>query len=120
MKILFYSTDYIQAEQLISIVGNNVENVDITVCRTFDHLDHTLRTVYTFSAVVLMVANKEELLELLTIRKMLVNNKIILILPEDSDYFIKKACKLHPRFLSELGQNFLEIADVLNKIACSN
>lgn len=117
MKLLFYSTDYKQAERLRTIIENKIDNVNMNICRNFDHLDHTLRTVYFFSAVVLMVTNKEELLELLTIQKMLERMKIILILPDDSDYFIKTACKLYPRFLTESGQNLMEIADVLNKIA---
>lgn len=119
MRILLYSTDYIQTEHLRSVIVNNVQDAEVMVCRTFDHLENTLRTVYSFSVVVLMVADKEELLELLTIQKMLEKAKIILTLPEESDYIIKLACKLYPRFLSRSGQDFMEIADVLNKMVCS-
>ena len=76
--------------------------------------------MYSFSAVVLMVANKEELLELLTIQKMFEDTKIIFVLPDSSETLIQSALKLYPRYITYIGQSFTALTEVLMKMRSSS
>ncbi len=116
MKILLYSTDFRQAEQFEKNITSTFENSDIVQCVTIKQVDSTLRAMFSFSAIILMVSCKEELLELLTIQRVLDKSRIIIILPDNSGDLIQFALKLYPRYLTDAGESTIAITEVLKKI----
>ena len=64
-----------------------------------------------------IVANsKEDLLNLLFIRNLLQDIRIILILPDREKDTIEKGHRLYPRFMSYLDGDLEEVAAVLNNV----
>jgi hypothetical protein len=118
MKILLYATNEDVILNFINRIAERENEFDIIACKTIDKLQDHLQNVYSFIAVVLQVANKEELLELLTIQEIFKNTKIVLVLPDSSKTLIKQALKLYPRYMTHGENGFEEIVSVLRKI-CS-
>lgn len=120
MKILLYATNDGLILDLVDRIAERQIGCDVTICSAFEGMNKFLRGMHSFSAVVLVVENKEELLELLTIQKMFVNTKIILVLPNSSETLVGPALKLYPRYITEKGQGFKALTDVLMKIGSSS
>ena len=62
-----------------------------------------------------MVANKEELLQLLTVQKKLENSKIIIVLPSNSMVLTEYALRLYPRYIIDVDQGFSTIIHMVMK-----
>lgn len=116
MRILLYSSKTEPAEKLVTSIPQEKNDIDVTVCNNFEELDQTLRNIYSFSALVLFVANKEELLELITLKRILIESTLILVLHETSKELVRFALKLYPRYMTETGESPQVIPDVLLKI----
>lgn len=68
---------------------------------------------------VFLAASKEELSELVSIRNLLADLRIILVLPDARDDTISKGHTLRPRFLTDVDSDFLDIVAVLGKMFSS-
>ena len=72
------------------------------------------------NVVILVSKSKEELSELISIRDLLDDLRIILVLPDRERDTVSKGHILRPRFLSYIDSDFIEIAAVLNKILATS
>ena len=72
------------------------------------------------NVVILVSKSKEELSELLSIRDLLDDVRIILVLPDRERDTVSKGHILRPRFLTYIDSHFQEIAAVLNKILATS
>ena len=116
MKILLYATNEPAIQNIISATTNSIHSCEVLTCMSFLELQANLQDIYSYPVVVLCVANKEELLELLTVQKILKNSKVVLVLPHSSDELIKQSLNLYPRFITYADQSFKNISVVLNNI----
>jgi hypothetical protein len=66
------------------------------------------------TVAILLASSKEELLDLLSLRDLLWDIKLILILPDSTPGSIAQGHLLRPRFLSDCGSDFVDVAAVLN------
>ncbi|NVM57217.1 MAG: hypothetical protein HWN51_03755 [Desulfobacterales bacterium] len=69
---------------------------------------------------VLLAASREELSDILSIRDLLTDIRVILVLPDRDDDTIAKGHTLRPRFFTYADSDFVEIAAVLSKMLASN
>ena len=67
--------------------------------------------------LVLLIANQMELQDFLSMKKVLLSTKIILVLPDRDRETIASAHKLFPRFISYCENDFSEVVAVLEKIS---
>ncbi len=118
MTVLFYTTQSdLAAEQLQSLIEMLVLKDQLEMYRTFDDLSHRLcRPSNDLDIAVLAAANGEELLKILSLRDLLSDIRIILVLPDGKPDTISKAHTLGPRFLTYLDSDFGEVKSVLNKM----
>jgi len=118
MTVLFYTKQNdLAAEQLQSVIELLVLKDQLEMCRTFDSLSRTLcRPSNKLDIAVLAAANGKDLLKILSLRDLLSDIRIILILPDRKPDTISKAHSLGPRFLTYLDSNVEELQSVLSKM----
>lgn len=84
---------------------------------TVDGLDRKLRQpAHGVAIAVLLTTSKKELLELYSLKDLLNDVKIILILPDSESETLTIAHKLLPRFTSYLDSDFKDVGAVLQKM----
>lgn len=87
---------------------NSVKNLSKRLCLPNTKMEETI--------AVLFAIDKKDLLDLLSIRDLLDDIGIILILPDDKKETISAGHRLRPRYISYADGNFNDVAAVLNKM----
>jgi len=89
--------------------------------RVFQNIEKFARTLHTpgekTDVVVLLISCQKELNEFLSMKKVLLSTRIILVLPDRDMETIAKAHSLFPRFISYSDNDFSVIGAVLDKIS---
>jgi hypothetical protein len=66
--------------------------------------------------VLLSATSKQELQQIVALKELLSDTRIILILPDGDQDTISMAHKLYPRFLSYIDSNFDDVKEVVSKM----
>ena len=104
-------------EQLQKVIEDVVPNENTETYSTIDTLGQRLRRPsYDIAVAVLLISSSEELRNVLSIRHLFDNIKIILILPDRKNETIVIGHKLRPRFLSYTDSDFIDVAVVLENM----
>lgn len=99
------------------MIEDVVPNENTEIYSTIDTLGKRLRRPsYNIAVAVLLFSSREELRDVLSIRHLFDNIKIILILPDRKNETILLGHKLRPRFLSYTDGDFKDVAAVLKKM----
>ena len=92
-----------------------LENMEIY--RTFEDLSGRLhQPLHNLSVAVLLATNREYLQELLSIRDLITDVRLIAVLPDRKKETIAKGHLLRPRFLAYADGDFADVAAVLEKM----
>jgi hypothetical protein len=90
---------------------------EIEIYQTINSLSRRLRQPrYDLAVAVLLASSKQDLLELLSIRHLLDDLRVILLLPDREKDTIAKGHTLRPRFLTYADSDLLDVAVVLSKM----
>jgi hypothetical protein len=118
MEVLLYATEVGEAgKRLERIIKTSLDSLNIQVCRSIHSLTQKLRQPKDgFFIAVLVAHNKKELSEILSLKDLFWDLRIILILPNHEMDTIAKGHKLYPRFLSYVDSDFKDVAAVLEKM----
>lgn len=118
MNLLFYaSTTHDATKRLKKVIETVVPGENREVCRDIRGLSQRLREpAEEQRIVVLSVSNQQDLSSLQSIRNLLSDDPIIVILPDREADTITMGHSLHPRFLTYLDSDFVELAGVLVKM----
>ncbi len=85
--------------------------------QTIDSLSQKLRQPLDgFTIAIFMASSHDNLMDFLTIKDLLDDVRIILILPDRNEDTIKAGHTLRPRFLTYLDSNFSWVETVLKKM----
>ncbi|HVO67929.1 MAG TPA: hypothetical protein VMT12_15740 [Syntrophales bacterium] len=116
MTLLIYTTRMEGAgERLLQIVDTVVSGENVKIYRTVDGLSRGLRQPRNeVTLAILLASSKEDLINLLSIRDLLSDMKIILILPDSDPETVAKGHMLRPRFLTYCDSDFVDVAAVLS------
>jgi len=116
--VILYSTKHGEVrERLLQTVETVVPEKDITLCRTTDALSNALRRPWNCVEIaILLTSGIKEILDILSLRDLLWDMKIILILPDSGPDTVAKGHLLRPRFMSDCHSNFQEVAAVLKRM----
>jgi len=116
MTLLIYTTRMEGAgERLLQIVDTVVSGENVKIYRTVDGLSRGLRQPRNeVTLAILLASSKEDLINLLSIRDLLSDMKIILILPDSDPETVAKGHMLRPRFLTYRDSDFVDVAAVLS------
>ncbi len=89
--------------------------------QTIDHLSHKLRQPSGVQTItVLLAGTQKELSDILSIKDLLHDVRIILILPDRDKDTISKGHTLYPRFLADMDGDFSWVTAVLKKMLSNN
>ena len=118
MEVLLYATEADDAgKRLARIITTTLAGLDIQVCQSINSLTQKLRQPRDcFFIVVLLAHNKKELSNILSLKDLFWDLRLILILPDQEKNTIAKGHKLYPRFLSYIDSDFKVVAAVLEKM----
>ena len=92
-------------EELTEVYGS-LESLSQRLCQL----------TYKLKIAVLLAASREELLGILSIRDLLDDIRIILILPDREKKTVSEGLRLYPRFFTYVDSNFNDVTGVLEKM----
>ena len=118
MNLLFYARkEHGAGERLQTLIEGLVSEDNIEICMTIESLSQRLRQpTYDLGIAVLLAADSQDLTELLSIRDLIWDLRLILILPDREIGTIAKGHTLRPRFLTYLDSDFADMTAVLKKM----
>lgn len=118
MDLIFYAaSENGNTKKVESLVKATPPIEKLIVCRTIQDLHAKLkRPTCDVLAVVLLIADEKDFREILTDRDLLVDFRIILILPVRQMSSIAGVHDLRPRFVTCVDGDMSEVAAVLDKI----
>ena len=118
MKLFLYVPDRCRSgKRLQRVIEALVSKEDTEIYRTIDGLTFRLRQPrHDPSIAVLLTATREDLSEILSLRDLLGDIRIMLVLPDRKRDTIAKGHTLRPRFVTYADSDFVEMAAVLSKV----
>jgi hypothetical protein len=118
MKVLYYrTTNNGDGKRLQKVIESVVSAEQTEIYKDIEELGRRLRLPTSdVSIFVFLTKNKAELFDLILIKKMLLNLRILLILPDGDNDTITMGHTLFPRFLTYTDSDFKDIEAVLKKI----
>jgi hypothetical protein len=117
-QLIVYSRDKnefgMEVEKMLEELASK-KNVEI--CRTIPDLTLRLRIPLCESAIaVLLISDEEDLQTILSIQSLLINMRIVLILPDRNSGSIEAGHNLHPRYLSFKDNSLKDLGAVLARM----
>ena len=118
MNLLFYAGETSgPGKRLRNMIQAVVPEDRMEIYRDLQSFTRRLcRPAYDLATAVLLAGSGKDLQELLSIRDLLSDKKIILLLPDREDDTISKGHKLYPRYLTYAEGDFADVVAVLRKI----
>lgn len=119
--ILFY---HIHSATLGRRFEQNMANawpgIEMEVFNTVDRLKQRLKRHTDFfenEIYIFLVDSKSRLLELVLLNHLMEDRAVVLILPEESEEFIRLAMHLCPRFITGISEGYKDLHLVLKQMA---
>jgi L-lactate utilization protein LutB len=104
-------------DTLEELIKTHLPGVETAVYKTIDDLSQSLRHPTEDSGVaVLLASNQEDLMNMISMRHLFQNIRIILLLPSKESEIVALAHQLRPRFLTDINTDLAEITAVLKKM----
>lgn len=118
MTLFIYSTTANAAEKrLLRVIELFLPEKIFKFYRSVDDFSEQLRQpVLNQRIVILLTASGKELDDILSIRELLEDSKIILIVPDTDPAMLARGHTLRPRFLSDSHNDFVDVAAVLGRM----
>ena len=118
MTLLIYSTTTsLEEKRLLRIIELMLPEKEFKFYRTIDDFSQRLRQPVLKQRIVILLLNStKELEDVLSIRELLEDTKIILIAPDTNQATLARGHILRPRFLSDCKSDFVDVAAVLGHI----
>jgi hypothetical protein len=118
MDMIFYSsTGGKTEEKLQRVVESLLPGWQGTVSRTMNDLsERLLKPKNALAIALLVITNKEDLMELLSMSHLFRNTRIIIVAPDRNKDTIALAHQMRPRLLTYTDSDFAEVFGVLNNL----
>jgi len=118
MDLIFYASLKHGTEELIlEHIGDVVPKDQVVWCRDVQDLSLNLQRPFNeVLAVVLIIADEKDLVDILGVRNVLHDLRTVVILPDEEKDFLTRVLALRPRFVACAGENPDAVGAVLNKI----
>jgi hypothetical protein len=117
-KLIVYSRDKKKfGMELEKMIEGLVSKENVAIYRTIPDLTLRLRVPLSESAIaVLYISDEKDLKSILSIQSLLIDMRIVLILPNRNDGTIAAGHGLHPRYLSFKDNSLKDIKAVLARM----
>ena len=118
VQLLYFSSGHDQDNTRLEAAVHKV--IPRQLIEQFEYLDdfkaRLRRPVEPDSIAVLSVSSREELRRIQTLRRLLTEIFVVMVIPDRKKGTIRLAHLLLPRFLSQNTDNFTDLSEVLNKM----
>jgi hypothetical protein len=121
MGLIFYATDQNGVGRPLRKLHQELASEhQCEFYQTIDSLSQKLRQPLDgFSIAVFLASSHDDLMDFITIKDLLDEVRIILILPDRNEDTVKAGHTLRPRFLTYVDSNFSWVETVLKKMLSS-
>jgi len=118
VSMLVYSSERNGVEErLLKAIQPLASSEKIETYRTIKSFSQRLRQPLSgFDVAVLLTVSKKELLEILSIRDLFSDVRIVLILPDGDKDTVSKGHTLYPRLVTYVDSDFKDLAVFLKKL----
>ncbi len=117
-KLKFYSSENdVHHEKIVNIASTLLPNKQIGIFTNLKEFAVAIQKIYLdCEIIVILVRNRDELVQVLKQEANLKELSTILILPDSDSYTLHQALKLYPRYLSYIQNDYQDIFFVLEKM----
>ena len=118
MKIFFYwKPEHSEGERFQQKVESLIPADEKVICHSIEDLTERRRQHFNGEIIaVFLIADQNDLSDILSIHNVLRDIRLILILPDHERTTISKGHKLYPRFVSYIDSDFSDVTAVLDKM----
>lgn len=118
IKVIYYAGESVfEGERLKKIMETVIPPDNMAVCRSLESFASQLRhPVEESPIVVVLTAVRDELSNILLLKDLLLDRRLILVLPDDNSETLSQGHSLRPRFVSTMHGNFNDVAVVLERM----
>ena len=103
--------------ELEKMIEKLASKKNVEICRATLDLTLRLRMPLSESAIaILLISDEKDLKSMLSIKSLLINMRIVLILPDRNNGTIEAGHSLHPRYLSFKDNSLKDIKAVLTRM----
>ena len=117
LNLIFYTRNSDALASVQTAVAGLTPRVRLEFYRNIETFSERLRKPsYESTLAVIVVADKDDLEDISSLRQLLWGMRTILVLPDGDDATIALAHSLRPRLVSKHGDDFEDLVAVLNKM----
>ncbi len=117
MKNILLYMDTVSGKRLQDAILNMVPSDQLTICRTVQELTaDLLQSPFPFDIVVLFMATQKGFFPVLSVRYLLIDHRVILVLPDRNRETIASGHSLFPRFISYADGDLSDVTAVLSRM----
>jgi hypothetical protein len=122
MRVFLYSSEPVgKGKEIQGVMGRIFRTDQLDVLRSIDNLSQMLQKPWEEKPiVVILVCNKDELLDFVSIREQLYLVRLILVLPDAEEGTVSLAHRLRPNYLTYVHRDSKELKAVLQKMSGRN
>jgi hypothetical protein len=122
MQLFYYAnTDNGYKQKLETVIHGAIPGKRVEFFESLDDFGERLHCLIEPNSIaVLLAGNREELLRMQMLRKLLPEIYVILVLPDRSESTLGLAHLLMPRFLTQKDDPFTDLQEVLSKMVQSS
>jgi hypothetical protein len=115
--ILYADQNSTCGERLLNMINALVLQDQIESHPSIDSLEKRLhRFIKEPAVLIIQISGLQELGQLLALRKLLIDRKLILILPDEAPETLTSGHTLRPRFLTSVDSDFKDVSAVLERM----
>jgi hypothetical protein len=121
MTYIYYANKYSEAGEMFhQTLQSAFRKSSMERCRTIGELTKRLyKSIYDISAVILLIDDRTELEAILSLKDVLWDVKLIIILSSQANFSPLEVLTLRPRFFTWTESDFSQVVDVLgNMMGC--
>jgi hypothetical protein len=118
MPVIYYKPKENEStERLQNIIETEAQKERVEVYHSMEELLARLNQPNWGNNIVLLFVNDmEEFYQILPMKRLLIDTRIIIVLPERSEKALSAAYKIYPRFISYQDSDFNDVAVVLRRM----
>jgi hypothetical protein len=117
MNVIFFtSVDPSVSNRLTRVLEVHVSRKELETCRNIDIFSERLHQPLPDSVVfVLQICSLEELMDILPLRDLLHDRRIILVLPDSDPETVSLGHILRPRFITYGDSDYMDVSAIMGK-----
>jgi hypothetical protein len=116
--VLYYSEEAEhRGQKLQEVLNNDLPDMRLELFTDFEELVTGLQRPEVIpAAVVLVIGSRTELDEFLSLRQVLQNTRVFLVLPDQARETLTLAEQLDPYYIKPPGDDFVELASIVDEL----